>query len=41
LLYLRGYVAEPKSRSLGFALSFIPALILIIGGLIGAAMHIV
>jgi glutathione S-transferase len=41
LLYLRGYVADPKSRSLGFALSFIPALILIIGGLIGAAMHIV
>jgi len=41
LLYLRGYVADPKSRGLGFALSFIPALILIIGGLIGAAMHIV
>lgn len=40
-LYLRGYVADPKSRSLGFALSFIPAQILIIGGLIGAAMKIV
>lgn len=41
LLYLRGYVADPKSRGLGFALSFIPAQILIIGGLIGAAMNIV
>lgn len=41
LLYLRGYVADPKSRGLGFALSFMPALILIIGGLIGAAVNIV
>ena len=40
-LYLRGYVADPNSRSLGFALSFIPAQILIIGGLIGAAMNII
>jgi glutathione S-transferase len=37
-LYFRGYVADPKSRSLGFALSIIPALILILGGLVGAAM---
>jgi glutathione S-transferase len=36
-LYLRAYVADPKSRSLGFALSYIPALILVIGGLVGAA----
>ena len=36
-LYLRAYVADPKSRSLGFVLSYIPALILLIGGLIGAA----
>ena len=41
VLYLRGYVADPKSRSLGFVLSFIPAQILIIGGLIGAAMNII
>ena len=40
-LYLRSYVADPKSRSIGFALSFIPAQILIIGGLIGAAMNII
>ena len=36
-LYLRAYVADPKSRSLGFALSYIPALVLVIGGLVGAA----
>ena len=40
-LYLRSYVADPKSRSIGFTLSFIPAQILIIGGLIGAAMNII
>ena len=40
-LYLRSYVADPKSRSIGFALSFIPAQILIIGGLIGAAKNII
>ena len=39
-LYLRAYVADPKSRSLGFALSFIPAQILLIGGLIGAALEL-
>ena len=37
-LYFRGYVADPKSRTLGFVLSFLPAQILLIGGLIGAAM---
>ncbi|CAA0090318.1 Uncharacterised protein [Halioglobus japonicus] len=39
-LYLRGYVADPKSRSLGFALSFLPAQILLIGGLVGAVMSL-
>ena len=39
-LYLRGYVADPKSRSLGFGLSFLPAQILLIGGLIGAVIEI-
>lgn len=40
ILYLRAYIADPKSRGLGYALSFVPALILIIGGLIGAAMNL-
>lgn len=35
-LYLRGYVADPKKRSLGFALSFLPTLTLLLGGLGGA-----
>jgi glutathione S-transferase len=39
-LYLRAYVADPKSRSLGFALSYIPAQILVIGGLVGAAIEL-
>ena len=37
-LYFRGYVADPKSRTLGFILSFLPAQILVIGGLIGAVL---
>ncbi len=40
-LYLRAYVADPKSRSIGFALSYIPAQILVIGGLVGAAVELV
>jgi uncharacterized MAPEG superfamily protein len=39
-LYLRAYVADPKSRSLGFVLSYIPALILVIGGLTGAVIKL-
>ncbi|MBT6032244.1 MAG: MAPEG family protein, partial [Kordiimonadaceae bacterium] len=40
LLYLRGYVADPKTRGIGFILSLLPSLILVIGGLIGAAMNL-
>jgi glutathione S-transferase len=40
-LYFRGYVADPKSRTLGFVLSFLPAQILVIGGLIGAVITLV
>jgi len=36
LLYLLGYVADPAKREIGFALSSIPALILLLGGLWGA-----
>ncbi len=38
-LYLRGYVADPKKRSTGFALSFLPTVILLLGGLGGAVVH--
>ncbi len=36
VLYLRSYVRDPASRSLGFALSMIPALLLVLGGASGA-----
>jgi len=32
LVYLRGYVADPRTRSLGFALSSIPVVMLLLGG---------
>lgn len=35
-IYLRDYVADPKKRSLGFALSMLPTLVLLLGGLGGA-----
>lgn len=35
-IYLRDYVADPKKRSLGFALSMLPNLVLLLGGLGGA-----
>jgi uncharacterized MAPEG superfamily protein len=37
-LYLRGYVADPAQRSLGFLLSFAPSILMLLGGLIGAAL---
>ena len=35
VLYLRGYVADPSKRELGFALSFLPIVVLLVGALIG------
>lgn len=40
-LYLKSYVGDPKKRSIGFALSILPVLILVIGGIAGAVMKIV
>ena len=39
-IYSTSYVKNPKSRSAGFALSVLPALILILAGLIGAVMRL-
>jgi uncharacterized MAPEG superfamily protein len=37
-LYLRAYVADPAKRGLGFGLSMLPTLALLLGGLIGAVL---
>jgi uncharacterized MAPEG superfamily protein len=39
-LYSMSYVKDPKSRSAGYALSALPTLILILGGLVGAVMRL-
>ncbi len=40
LIYSRAYIADPKSRGIGFILSFLPAQILLIGGLVGAVIKL-
>jgi uncharacterized MAPEG superfamily protein len=35
-IYLYSYVKEPKSRSLGYALSMLPILVLVLGAIFGA-----
>jgi glutathione S-transferase len=35
-IYFRGYVKNPKSRSVGFALSALPNVALLIGAIVGA-----
>jgi len=37
-LYARSYVADPDSRTLGFTLTFVPNVVLVIGALIGAIL---
>jgi len=37
-VYFRSYVKEPKSRSLGYGLSALPVMVLLVGTIIGAAM---
>ncbi|HEY5102292.1 MAG TPA: MAPEG family protein [Steroidobacteraceae bacterium] len=38
IVYFRAYVRDPRSRSLGFALSFVPMILLLAGALLGAAL---
>ena len=38
-IYAASYVKAPSTRSLGYALTVLPASILLIGGLIGAVMQ--
>ena len=35
VIYLRGYVVEPKQRAIGFALSIVPILVLLLAALFG------
>jgi hypothetical protein len=41
VLYLTGYVADPKKRGAGFGLSFLPNVILAVGALVGAILSLV
>ena len=41
ILYAQAYYTAAEKRGLGFGLTFIPTLILLIGGLIGAVMQVV
>lgn len=38
IVYLRGYVADPKKRGAGFGLSALPVMVLMVGGLGGAVL---
>jgi hypothetical protein len=39
-VYSVSYVKDPAKRGPGFGLTFLPTVILILGGLIGAALHL-
>lgn len=39
VIYLRAYVADPASRTVGFVIGYLANAILILGGLIGAIAH--
>ena len=38
-IYAASYVKDPAKRGLGFGLSFLPTIILLVGGLIGAVIQ--
>lgn len=40
LIYLRAYVSDPASRGLGFMLSMLPVLVLLLGGGIAAVLSL-
>jgi glutathione S-transferase len=39
-IYSASYVKDPKSRSAGYVLTFLPMVVLLAGGLIGAAIRL-
>jgi glutathione S-transferase len=40
IVYWRAYVADPSKRSVGFALSMVPVLVLILAGVVGAVRNL-
>ena len=36
VIYMQAYVAEPKGRSMGFMITFLATMVLMIGALVGA-----
>lgn len=41
VLYYRGYVSDPAKRSVGFGLGSLSTLVLLVGGIYGAAMAVI
>ena len=41
IVYFRSYVADPDKRSMGFGLSMVPALVLLVGALLGAVRALI
>ncbi len=41
IVYFRGYVADPAKREIGFGMSMLPVLVLLIGALIGAGRTLI
>ena len=39
-VYASAYIKDPAKRGAGFGLTFLPTVILVLGGLIGALMHL-
>lgn len=40
IIYCRSYVRDPATRGPGFMLSALPSMILLLGGLVGAFLHL-
>jgi uncharacterized MAPEG superfamily protein len=40
-IYARTYVKDPAKRSLGFGLTFLPTVVLLVGGVIGAVRSLI
>ena len=40
VLYVRGYIADPEKRGMGFLIGFVANVLLLLGGLIGAVREL-